>query len=448
MSDQDLIAHLLERPGPEVVADIFASLGPRLQTDPALVEAYLEERRIDADLRRLLSPPSQPEAFARGVLAALDRSRPDEARFVASVAARALRRPRAGGRGSRRLLVAGLAAAMLAFAVGATFLIRGKTPVAAAPPAVVAGAVACQGDVRCGPGDAPGAALRPGQPLCIGDRLALAADATATLSWPDGTNLDLAPGSRITLSDARGVQLAAGGLHAEVQPVGQAEPWHFSTSDGEVTVTGTRFSLTCTGRNSTVAMEAGSVAVANGHGRVKVLAGQGVAFTADRAPSAPGDLGGGQIWLGRLGRTWHPLFNGRDLELFTSATRFGWRVEDGAIVPYEPLPEREAAQTVAGCGDAEVRYRFSVVDRGEAFFLARQGSEGSMGVRFPNIGRDPGPGDHELILTLRGYEATATLDGNTYPVVRNGSPRWGCVQVNVWERCLRITAIDIRDLAP
>jgi hypothetical protein len=92
---RDLVArHLAGELGPEETDALLSEL----ERDPAARETYLRERDIDGDLRRLLAPSADPQAFLKGVLQAGLRPGGDDRAFADRVI-RSFKKPR-----SRRLL--------------------------------------------------------------------------------------------------------------------------------------------------------------------------------------------------------------------------------------------------------------------------------------------------------------------------------------------------------
>jgi hypothetical protein len=85
---------------------------------------------------------------------------------------------------------------------------------------------------------AVGAALVAGETVVAG--------ASATVTWADGTALDLAAGTRLLVGagDAgKRVDLVSGGLTAEVAPQPAGRPFVLATANARVAVVGTRFTL-------------------------------------------------------------------------------------------------------------------------------------------------------------------------------------------------------------
>lgn len=114
-----------------------------------------------------------------------------------------------------------------------------------------------------------------GDRLLPGDRLTTGAGA-ATLSYRDGTQLVLAPGSIATvLPPLRGkrLRLERGELDAQVAKQPRARPMIISTATTEVTVIGTTLSIASTSDEARVSVSAGQVQVTRGNDTVPVNAG-------------------------------------------------------------------------------------------------------------------------------------------------------------------------------
>lgn len=466
MNDAERIARLLERPAPAIVAELHAALAARHGSDQELCGLYLAERQLDHDLRRLLSEPGSDASFLNGVLAAQGQERQDSGQFISQVVDRTSRAPaisrsrrqRAQARPWWQRLTPLLAcAALLMLAAGGIWLAgqrpaeTGTLPLVApaVAPAPVAPTVLATVTVEAGRLLRTGTSGDPqlvsgSRDLVAGDRVELTPGAGyARLLWRDGTTSELQPGTALTLSGPREVHLDQGRLHAHVAPVSDGDPWRFATPHGRMQVLGTRFTLACLDGSTTLAVEEGSVKASNHLGSQVVAAGLAVQIAAGQAPEKPLPVAAGGLWLGQLGQTWRPLFDGRTVSLLNQASAVGWQVADGALVPIEPLDRREAAQTVAGFTEVEIRFSFTVIGDGYAFFVGGQSAGGGARVAFPDILKHPGLGDHELVLRLHGDQASARLDGRPCPV--EGQRSSGCIQFNVWNRCLRLTGLEVRD---
>ncbi len=124
-------------------------------------------------------------------------------------------------------------------------------------------------------------------PLVAGTRIATGSDAELRFAYPDGTTVTLAADSEgILTADRRvAVRLGRGRLTAMVARQSTAKPALFATGEAEVTVLGTRFTLSSQDGATRLAVDEGRVRLATGDGAA-VVVGPGETGTARSEPVA------------------------------------------------------------------------------------------------------------------------------------------------------------------
>ncbi|MBA3845553.1 MAG: FecR domain-containing protein [Planctomycetes bacterium] len=180
---------------------------------------------------------------------------------------------------------------------------------------------------------------RAGMPLRAGDVIAAGTDPgdVIAITTVDGTVLRGDPGIDLVMNDATRFRLSDGTLHVDVphRPGAQRERLLIATDAGDISVTGTRFTLTATGPVTALAMAQGSVRFANPHGAIAVAA-------PDRARAAVGTAPRLELrFADRVAIEFHddthPLAVGARLdagEPYDAARGYGWI---GPLVG-EPIP--------------------------------------------------------------------------------------------------------------
>ncbi|MBA3686202.1 MAG: FecR domain-containing protein, partial [Planctomycetes bacterium] len=159
--------------------------------------------------------------------------------------------------------------------------------------------------------------LSPGQPVRSGDQLLSGKDPLA-VRLADGTRLDLAPATGATLADDHGlrIDLASGGLVAEVVPRAASAPLLVFTAQATATVLASSFELVADGAGTRLDVRAGEVHLENPRGRLVVAAGVRGFAPTDEAPRAlpatiivdftPGDIQPANGTLVDFGLTYDP----------------------------------------------------------------------------------------------------------------------------------------------
>lgn len=143
-------------------------------------------------------------------------------------------------------------------------------------------------------------------------------------------------------------------------------------------------------------------------------------------------------------RPWRAVFDGRSLDWMSQDARSGWEVVEGAV-RRRSGPDN-AAQSRADFGDGEFRIRFETSGTGSVWFAFRQGAEGSYRVHWePSAAAGLSGGTRELIVSMRGDEVTARLDGAALPVQAYGKPRGGRLQFNAQASGFRVLSIEYRE---
>jgi hypothetical protein len=141
---------------------------------------------------------------------------------------------------------------------------------------------------------------------------------------------------------------------------------------------------------------------------------------------------------------WQPLFDGRTAgSLLGGGSEAAWEVKDGVLE--RTAGSADAGQSKQQFGDAEFRIRFESLGTDVVRFTVRQGGEGGYTVNFR--GREV-EGAHELLLSARGAEVAAQLDGRPVNVEVNGRPARGHLQFGHSGGRLRIKAVEGREAGP
>jgi hypothetical protein len=134
-----------------------------------------------------------------------------------------------------------------------------------------------------------------------GDGVSVGADGYAKLAYPDGTQIDLHGSTRLRVlrgagghKNAKSLALEGGLLVCAVAP--QKQPFRLETAHGVAEVVGTRFTLAENRDQTTLAVQAGRVALHNNDQRLEVRAGE----TAVSAAAGLRKLVAADAWLQAL----------------------------------------------------------------------------------------------------------------------------------------------------
>ncbi|HVE42038.1 MAG TPA: LamG-like jellyroll fold domain-containing protein [Planctomycetota bacterium] len=145
-------------------------------------------------------------------------------------------------------------------------------------------------------------------------------------------------------------------------------------------------------------------------------------------------------------RPWTPIFDGKSLDFLIGKGEGSWVVQNGALVRVKD--RKPSAQTRRLFTDGEFRIRFEGHDVQHAGFAFRQ-ELGYFGIGWNRVEYSQfGNQEHELLVVLRGSEATATLDGKPQAVLKAGKvPLQGPVQFNAYAEFFAVKSLEFRELA-
>ena len=266
------------------IEELLGTEGGPDGSDPALEAAWERQLRVHLLLYARFARGDEDATFA-SIRAAAAGSRRER---IAEVIGR-----RSGRRMRRwswdRLLPPLAAAALLLIAVqfGRSLLSTPTAPsdaTAMAAPMVL-DHVGPELVVERGPGRVM---PEPGMPLHDGDLLATSAAGTS-VRFSDGTRVEVAAGSRLTVSQQAGksLRLHAGGLHAEVAPQPADQPLRIQSPGSQVQVVGTRFTLGMELVGTRLVVDDGTVRLARADGSqaLAVTAGQQAVGSGFHAPA-------------------------------------------------------------------------------------------------------------------------------------------------------------------
>lgn len=144
---------------------------------------------------------------------------------------------------------------------------------------------------------------------------------------------------------------------------------------------------------------------------------------------------------------WKPIFDGKTTNFMVREAKNFWLVQDGALVR-DTSKGDQAAQTNTDFEDGVFRFRFTIQNGSNLYFAVRQAGGGQTRVGFNKPDLDLLPaGIHEILITCRGLDISATLDGNPVKVLFEGKvhPR-GRIQFNSSAADFRLLTVDMRDL--
>jgi hypothetical protein len=143
-------------------------------------------------------------------------------------------------------------------------------------------------------------------------------------------------------------------------------------------------------------------------------------------------------------RPWVPLFDGKSLDFLVEGGEGAWKVENGALV--HVAGKTTAAQSKRQFTNGDVRIRFANRNLEIVAFAVRQGPEGGYTVFLDRATLATLEGrDHEILISFRGSEISATLDGKATFVQADKSPLKGAFQFNCQAGELTIKSIEVRD---
>jgi hypothetical protein len=255
-------------------------LAESLARDPAWQQLLLEQVIV----HRLLRQRQRPPVSADRVLAALSdlpavtdqvMARVQAARIESARTSRK-RPPASRARPSRPFAWAAAAALLVVVVVvGEGVRRHGDQPLATLTLAAAGDAVTIH---RAGADIAIGSRLD----VLAADRITCSAHASASLAYPDGTAIDLLPGSVLTVQpnrEAKELALASGTVRASVSPQPVGRPLTITAPDVRITVIGTRFTFASErGSHPRLDVEHGRVRLErlSDHASVEVAAGQSV----------------------------------------------------------------------------------------------------------------------------------------------------------------------------
>lgn len=146
--------------------------------------------------------------------------------------------------------------------------------------------------------------------------------------------------------------------------------------------------------------------------------------------------------------SWTPIFDGKTSDCLSTYCRTYWKVVDGALIQIAGQADKQSGQSREAFGDGELRFRLALQGVGQFYVAVRQAEGGAVRVNYDGQAiTSLGDGTHELIITCRGDQITATMDGNPAPVATLGKlhPR-GRIQFNFSGGTFKIVALDYRPL--
>jgi hypothetical protein len=141
-------------------------------------------------------------------------------------------------------------------------------------------------------------------------------------------------------------------------------------------------------------------------------------------------------------RPWQPIWDGKTTGFLGGGSENEWKVEGGVLV--RNPGSRDAAQSREEYGDGEFRLRFEAAAGTTARFSFRQGGDGNYTVHAD--GSKPAGKPVELLVTCRGDEVKALLDGQPAAVEAEGKPARGHLQISFNGPPLRIHSVEMRPL--
>jgi hypothetical protein len=144
---------------------------------------------------------------------------------------------------------------------------------------------------------------------------------------------------------------------------------------------------------------------------------------------------------------WRPIFDGKTPNFLVREAQNFWLVQDGALIR-DLSKGDQAAQTNTDFEDGVFRFRFTIQNGSNVYFAVRQAGGGQTRVIFYKPELDALPsGIHEVLITCRGTDVSATLDGNPVKVTVEGKPHpRGRIQFNSAGGTFRLLSVDMRDL--
>ena len=143
--------------------------------------------------------------------------------------------------------------------------------------------------------------------------------------------------------------------------------------------------------------------------------------------------------------TWVPLFDGKSTEFLASSSISHWKFEEGALVHAGVKADPEPGQTKEKFGEGEYRLRVSLKGEVQNFWFTVLDVFQASFYRTAVVAM--GEGEHEVVFTCRGGQASATLDGQPTQVrVLGAVPPRGRIKWNSHGGSVRFLSLDYRPL--
>jgi hypothetical protein len=261
-----------------------------LQTDPKLRREFSACLRMHGLLHAALDRDVDCERLAEVVATAIRTGdRPFESRVMEQIQKREIR-------GRSRLpwtRIAAVAAAGLVLAIGTYFSLHVPSPArfASASPDVV---------VERGREKVAAAA---GVSLQGGDTVTVPPKGWASIRWPDGTTLEIAPDSALVMKEGPGKKLlvSLGRVSADVAPQPAGRPMILTSPHAEATVLGTSLSLAVSPEGTRLQVRHGLVGFSKGEGQPTIDVQSGQAAIAARGKPIVAEPIGSDV-LRKLGK--------------------------------------------------------------------------------------------------------------------------------------------------
>lgn len=252
-----------------------------LEGEPALVQRLSALLRDQVICRTALRP-ADPHAIRERTQRMLNAWHPQSGEIAAqAVFARVDHRRRV----AFVLRWSGLAAAALILVLIAPLVLDWARRPVAEPDGQAPVISAVSGEVQSG----ARTLLATGERLGYGGSLRLAANASATLTWSDGTRVTLAGGTTVTRLPAAGqrLQLSAGALEVVAAKRPSDQPFEIVCPDATVRVVGTAFNVRVADGRTDLAVTEGLVRLTRASDGVSSLVGAGQRIAATRLPLPP-----------------------------------------------------------------------------------------------------------------------------------------------------------------
>jgi uncharacterized protein YodC (DUF2158 family) len=145
-------------------------------------------------------------------------------------------------------------------------------------------------------------------------------------------------------------------------------------------------------------------------------------------------------------RPWTSIWDGKSVDFLVLGGEGAWVPENGSLVHVKE--KKASAQTIRQFTDGEFRIRFKFRDVSHIGFAIRQSMEGSLGVGLDRLVLETlDDKEHELLISFKGAEATATLNGKPQPIQVNGKSMKGALQFNAYGEYFVIKTLEFRETA-